>query len=153
MGEQANNPHKPPNLLEKAALIPRACIFCVFESSEAQQCCLPISRAPLAPTNPHPPLASNFLSGKAEPSPSSVGQPGLSKQALAGCTLEERRVSPFAAVEPAAAQRRNAGSACRQLCAACSCAPGQAGTRRTNVLSIKLHAPDWGSGIFFSCQP
>lgn len=81
-------PLEPPNLLEKAALIPGACIFHVFESSEARERCLSIVCAPLAPTNPRPPLASNFLSGKAEPSPSSAGWLGLSKQALAACTLE-----------------------------------------------------------------
>lgn len=93
-----------------------------------------------------PLLASSFLGGKAGPSPSSVGRLGLSQQAPAGCTPEECRVSLLTAIGASCGRRC---CSCLQPCAARSCAPLRAGTLRNDVLSMKLHTSDWGSGIVF----
>lgn len=148
-------PPELPNLLEKAALILRACIFRVFESSEAQECCLPISRAPLAPTNPHsPPPCQQFPQGEgwAKPKQHQGGRACPSRCLLcaprrsAGCLCLQL-------VEPATVQRCDVASPCHQFCTPRSCTSVRAGTRRTNVLSIKLPTSDWCSEVFFFCQP
>lgn len=108
------------------------CIFHLFKRAEAQESCLPVSHAPLAPTETHvPPLPAISLVGRrAKPK-----QCGMSGPVPAGSC----RAHPGGAAMPpftATAQR-------------CGAAPAWAGTQSTHVLSVELHTSHWLSGIFF----
>lgn len=126
----ANN--QPPRSFRKGSSDPMCCIFHVFKSAEAQECCLPISHAPLAPTETHvPPLPAISLVGRrAKPK-----QCGMSGPVPAGSCWAH----PGGVVVPlftATAQR-------------CAAAPAWSGTQSTHVLSVELHISHWLPGIFF----
>jgi len=101
MADQTNKTLQNFTSFRKGSPDPTCLRFSVFESSEAQECRLPVGPALLTPTKPLPHLTSSFPGGTAEPSPSSAGWPGLSEQALAGCTPEQQQCLHLWPAEPA----------------------------------------------------
>lgn len=149
MGEQTSKPPQTPKSFRKGSSDPMCLRFsCLWELQSPGMLSTNWSCSPCSYKPTCPPLASNFLSGKAEPSPGSAGRPGLSKQVLAGCTPEERWVSVY--------DRRS--QPWHRRCVAATASPSPAlpfsilcfrTGRYTDDLSIKLHTSDWRSGIIF----